>query len=105
MIIPDDIPSTTLCRLALMEGILIAAATGDSPDNHIYEHLRRVFMADPGVRDLLPPFVKTYRNLDAFWPYIKHRARTYAERREIISLAFNPLMDRLEGGTARRVTR
>lgn len=97
MINPDDIPSTTIERVAMMEGILIAAATGGSPDNRTYEHLRREFMADPSVRDLLPPFVRTYRNLDAFWPYIKHQAGTYAERREIISVAFTPLMDLLEG--------
>ncbi len=81
----------------MMEGILIAAATGGSPDNHIYEHLRREFMADPIIRDLLPQFVRTYRNLNAFWPYIKHEAGTYAERRQIISGAFTPLMDHLEG--------
>jgi hypothetical protein len=81
----------------MMEGILIAAATGGSSENRIYEHLRRAFMADPTIRDLLPQFVRTYRNLVAFWPYIKHRAGTYAERREIISVAFTPLMDQLEG--------
>lgn len=81
----------------MMEGILIASATGGSPDNHIYEHLRREFMADPVIRDLLPQFVRTYRNLNAFWPYIKHEAGTYAERRQIIGGAFAPLMDHLEG--------
>lgn len=80
-----------------MEGILIAAATGGSSDNHIYEHLRREFMADPAIRDLLPRFVRTYRNLSAFWPYIKNQAGTYAERRQIISEAFTPLIDHLEG--------
>ena len=81
----------------MMEGILIAAATGGSPDNHVYEHLRREFMADPVIRELLPPFVRTYRNLNAFWPYIKHEADTYAGRRQIIGGAFTPLMDHLEG--------
>lgn len=81
----------------MMEGILIASATGGSPDNRVYEHLRREFMADPVIRDLLPRFVRTYRNLNAFWPYIKHEAGTYAERRQIISGAFTPLMDYLEG--------
>lgn len=94
MIEPDDIPSSAVEQVAMMEGILIAAATGDSPDNHIYEHLRREFMADPGIRDLLPKFVRTYRKLSAFWPYFKHEAATYAERWEIIGKAFTPLMDR-----------
>lgn len=93
----DDIPSSTIEQVAMMEGILIAAATGGSPDNHIYEHLRREHMADPIIRDMLPKFVRTYRNLSAFWPYIKHEASTYAERRQIIGGAFTPLMDYLEG--------
>jgi hypothetical protein len=96
----DEIPSSTLEQMTMMEGILIASATGGSPDNHIYEHLRREFMADPIIRDLLPQFVRTYRNLNAFWPFIKHEAGTYAERRQIISGAFTPLMDHLEGRNA-----
>lgn len=40
----DDIPSSTIEQVAMMEGILIAAATGGSPDNHIYEYLRREFI-------------------------------------------------------------
>jgi len=96
----SEIPTSTIEQIAMMEGILIAAATGGSPDNHIYEHLRREFMADPTIRDLLPQFVRTYRNLNAFWPFIKHEAGTYAERRQIISGAFTPLMDHLEGRNA-----
>jgi hypothetical protein len=68
MIDPNDVPSSTIEQVAMMEGILIAAATGGSPDNHIYEHLRRAFMADPLIRELLPQFVRTDRNLNAFWP-------------------------------------
>lgn len=97
MIDLDDTPNTTIEQVAMMEGILIAAATGGSPDNHIYEHLRREFMADPMIRDLLPQFVRSCRNLHAFWPFIKRSAGSYAERRQIISEAFTSLMDHLEG--------
>lgn len=93
----DDIPDSALERLTMMEGILIAAATGGSSDNHIYERLRREFMDDPVIRDLLPSFVRTYRNLGAFWPFIKQEADSYAGRRQIISGAFTPLFDYLEG--------
>ena len=93
----DDIPDSVVEQVKMIEGILIASATGGSPDNRIYEHLRREFMGDPSVRELLPSFVRTYRNLDAFWPYIKHEAATYAERRQIISGAFTPLIDHLDG--------
>lgn len=96
----NEIPSAIVERASMMEGILIASATGGSQDNLIYEYLRREFMADISIRDLLPTFVRTHRNLDAFWPYIKNEAGTYAERRQIISLAFTPLMDYLEGRNA-----
>ncbi|NEU12593.1 abortive infection family protein [Methylobacterium sp. BTF04] len=80
-----------------MEGILVASATGGSGDGHIYEHLRREFLHDEAIKALLPSFVRTYRSLDAFWPYIKGQAGTYAERRQILSEAFTPLIDHLEG--------
>lgn len=93
----DELPTSTLERATMLEGILIAAATGGSDENHVYEFLRREFMADTALRDLLPPFVRTYRNLGAFWPYIKSEAASYAERRQIISVAFTPLVEHLEG--------
>ena len=80
MIDPNEIPSSTTEQATMMEGILIACAPGGSPDNHIYEHLRRELMADVVIRDLLPQFVRTYRNLDAFWPFIKHEAATLRNR-------------------------
>lgn len=79
-----------------METILIDAATGGSTEGQTYENLRREFLKSHQTRDLLPDFVKTYRTLDAFWPFIKYEAGTYAERRQIISGAFTPLIDRLE---------
>ena len=53
-------------------------------------------MNDPEIKSLLPDFVRTYRSLEAFWPFIKNQAATYAERRQIISAGFTPLVDRLE---------
>lgn len=93
----NDIPSSKLEQATMMEGILIARATGGSSDNHTYETLRRDFISDLSICDLLPSFIRTYRNLDSFWPYIKNEADSYAERRRIISEAFTPLMDHLEG--------
>lgn len=93
----DDLPDSIIERVTMMEGILTDAATGGSPDNHVYEHLRREFMADETLKPLLPSFVRTYRNLSAFWPFIKNEAGTYAERRKIISGAFTPIIEHLEG--------
>ena len=62
----DEIPDDDVERAEMMEGILPSRATGGAADNGIYVQLRRDFMADPNTRDLLPKFVRTYRNLDAF---------------------------------------
>lgn len=87
---------TTIQRVAMIEGVLISAATGGSLDDPMYEQLRRELLADPVVRDFVPHFVRNCRNLNAFWPFINQEAGTYAERRQMISQAFTPLMDHLE---------
>lgn len=81
----------------MLEGLLIARATGGTADDGVYQYLRRELIADPALCDFLPPFVGTYRNLSAFWPFIQREAGKYAEQREIIGKAFTPLMDFLEG--------
>lgn len=93
----DDLPDSIIEKVTMMEGILTDAATGGSSDGHVYEHLRREFMSDDTLKPLLPSFVRTYRNLGAFWPYIKSEAGSYAERRQIISGAFTPIIEHLEG--------
>lgn len=57
-------------------------------------------MADPALCELLPVFVRTYRSLSDFWPFIKREAKSWADRREIIGKAFTPLLDFLEGRDA-----
>lgn len=97
MIDESLLPQSPIERVTMMEVILISAATGGSNDGPIYEHLRREFMRDEAIKELLPAMVRTYRNLGAFWPFIRDEAASYAERRQIISRAFTPLMDWLEG--------
>jgi hypothetical protein len=97
MSIEDEIPTPLVERAKMLENLLVARATGDmTASNPIYELLRRKFMADEILRPLLPDFVRTCRTLNVFWPFIKDRAGSYAERRQIIGTAFNPLMDHLE---------
>lgn len=97
MDLPDEIPSSRTEQAAMLEGLLTARATGGTADDQVYQHLRREFMTDPALCDLLPSFVRSYRSLSAFWPYIKRESETYAGRREVIGKAFTPLMDFLEG--------
>jgi hypothetical protein len=93
-----DLPTSPLERAAMLENLLVARATGDmTASSHDYEQLRRDFIADPEIKELLPSFVRTCRTLDVFWPFIKEKAGTYADRRRIISEAFTPLVEHLEG--------
>lgn len=85
----------------MLEGLLIAAATGgdyQGYNDQVYQTLRREFLNDPVINKRLPDFVRIYRNLPSFWPYIKELHSTYAERRQFIYTAFTPLIDTLEGG-------
>ena len=92
----NKMPESKMSKASALERMLIARATGEYPDNDVYEGLRRELLTEPRLKELLPTFVRRCRNLDAFWPYIKGEADTYAERRKIIGEAFTPLMDRLE---------
>lgn len=97
MIDEADLPQDMVERATMLEGILIDAATGGSNDGSAYMILRRDFMERDELKPLLPAFVRSYRNLTAFWGWIKYEADTYAKRRKIISEGFTPLMDHLEG--------
>jgi len=98
MIDEDELPSSAVERAIMLETIMIERATGlGGTSARYYEHLRREFMGDPATKELLPSFVRTSRSLDAFWPYIKNAAGTYAERRRLISEGFTPLVEYLEG--------
>ena len=91
-----EIPDSLVERAIMMENLMIARATGGFADTDLYELLRREFIANETLRPLLPDFVRTCRTLDVFWPYIKRRAATYADRSHIIGTAFVPLLDYLE---------
>lgn len=93
----DDMPETQIDQVTMMERILTAAATGGSRDEAMYEALRNELLADDRLKPLIPSFVRTCRRLDTFWPFIKGRSGQWAERRQIISEAFTPLVDYLEG--------
>lgn len=97
MVDESELPTSLLERATMMEGILIDSATGGSGDGQLYEYLRRDFMLHEELKDLLPAFVRSYRNLGAFWGWIKYEVGTYAERRKLIGSGFTPLMDFLEG--------
>ena len=97
MINDPSLPDSAIENAKTLEQLLTGRATGyTSVCNITYNKLRNYFLANSKMKSLLPEFVRNHRTLDAFWPYIKKEAGTYADRRYIISNAFNPLMEYLE---------
>ena len=92
-----EIPESMIEKIAMLEGTLIDAATGGSGDNELYVHIRRELIRDEELKPLLPSFVRSYRDLSAFWGWIKYEEGTYAGRRKLLGEAFTPVMDNLEG--------
>lgn len=91
---------TDLEKATCLQNILISRATGGAPDSGTYELLRKILLDNAQTKPLLPDFVKTNRDLDQFWQFIKYEFETYKERRTCIYTAFQPLLDLLEGKTA-----
>lgn len=95
--LPDDVPIDEAERALFLQNMMIARATGTTPENPTYIALRRHFMEGTETKVLLPSFVRTCRDLGSFWGWISQQAGGYAERRAIIREAFVPLLDHLEG--------
>lgn len=96
MIDLSDIPDEPIERVEMLEGLLVGRATGGQASDPHYKILRRYLLDETQLSGLVPSFVKTHRSLDTFWPFIKKKADTYADRREIIGASFAPLFDYIE---------
>ena len=92
-----DLPSDEAERAVYLQNLLIACATGGSANDADYAALRRHFLQEEETKALVPAFVRTCRDVSAFWGWIKYEKGTYAERRQLIWCAFAPLLDHLEG--------
>lgn len=79
-----------------LQNMLVAQATNGLADNNHYQEIRSLFLENNTLKELLPRWVKTNRNLSQFWEFIKHKFSTYAERRQFIWVEFNPLLEYLE---------
>lgn len=82
-----------------LQNVLIARATGNAglEDETEYARVRTTLMANAKIAAMLPSWVRTTRTLDQFWPFIKIKFATYAERREYIWAEFRPVFDLLDG--------
>jgi len=55
----------------MIEDILLAACEGDRTSDRLYRQLRGIILQEPIIKPLLPSFVRTSRDLNHFWSYIK----------------------------------
>lgn len=83
-------------RSVCLQNILIARATGEIPSPSDYQLLRQLLLEKASVKQLMPRFVRTNRDLNQFWQFIKYEFKTYQERRDFIYREFQPLLDSLE---------
>ena len=80
-----------------LQNLLISQATGGAESTSDYKLLRAYFIENKEISNSVPSFVRTNRELDQFWQFIKFKFGHYAERRDFIWNEFSPLMDLLEG--------
>jgi len=85
-------------RAEYLQNLLVNRATGKDADPFEYQALRKYFLDQTAIKPVLPDFVRKCRDLSQFWPYIKNKFDTYAERRSHIWDEFRPLLDKLEAG-------
>jgi len=93
----DDIPDNPLEQARMMENILLSAVEGNRGSSAMYTKLRALLMNDAELKLLLPDFVRTTRNLNHFWSYIKGVSGQWEPRRKHVRDGMTPLIDHLEG--------
>lgn len=79
------------------ENGLISRATGGDFDS--YEYVRKKILQDKTFEKLLPTWIKTCRDINQFWGFIK-KIEKYQPRREFLWNEFSPLLNYLESKTS-----
>jgi hypothetical protein len=91
--------SALLVDVESIKNILISTAIGGDRTDPGYSQLRLKLVRST-VKDRLPRFVQTCRDLHQFWAFIKPMFKHYHERQAFIAEAFAPILDELEGGSS-----
>lgn len=81
-------------NIEALQNVLLASVTGGARSEGDYRRIREDLFSVPGLREVLPRFVRTCSDLSQFWHLIKaqNNMGSYAERREYIWNAFRPLL-------------
>lgn len=80
----------------LLKNLLTSVATGGNKVNSEYVKLRTELLNNDTISTLIPNWMKTNRDIDTYWDYIKLKFSTYAERRSFIIHEFDPVLNFLE---------
>ena len=91
---------TDLEKVTYLVSMLTARATGEEASDKDYVTLRTELLRKSQLKELLPAWLKTHRNLGSFWAFIKERFATYADRRRFLVEEFEPVLNILEFGEA-----
>lgn len=86
-------------KVEIFLNLLISYSTGGQATDVEYRQLRSELLAEPTIRDQLPRFVRTCRDLSQFWQFIQPKFPTYKQRRTYLWGEFNPIIDKLESQT------
>lgn len=95
-IMPLEELESDLERAQYLQDLLLSMATGGAADGAHYQTLRTHFIRNAAAKKLLPEFVRTCRDVNQFWQFIKFKFKHYAERREYIWTEFAGLLEHLE---------
>jgi hypothetical protein len=84
-----------------LESLLLLACEGnkDLSNGREYKALRSALLRRSDLADAVPRFVRSQRDLAAFWAYIKAKDGQWEPRRRHVRESFQSLYDRLEGRT------
>ena len=78
------------------QNCLLSHATGGNCDEEIYKIVRLKLIRNENIASSLPKFIKTCRDKNQFWSFIKTKFEKYQERREYIWNEFSELLNFLE---------
>lgn len=92
--------ATLLGKIERLQEMLLSAATGQGMDADEYKSLRQELLKEVTIAGKLPSLVKSCRDKDQFWAFIKKISTHWQPRREFLWKEFNPLIELLEGGSS-----
>jgi hypothetical protein len=77
----------------MLEDVLLAACESNRASSNFYIQLRGILLDEPSIKPLPPSFVRTSRDLNHFWSYIKGQSGKWEPGRAHVRDAMRP--DRL----------